>query len=73
MAEVFAGVQTGYADPTMRHASGQSETQDASAFNFAGEDPKGSLPTGTLTMVNYLERYMGITTFGISAEEEQKK
>jgi len=69
MAEVFAGVQTGYADPTMRHASGQSETQDASAFTFAGAQDAD--PTGTLTLVNYLRRYMGETTFGAEFTDDK--
>ena len=71
MAEVFAGVQTGYADPTMRKASGESETAAASSFTFAGA--QGSDPTGTLTLVNYLKRYMGETVFGIDIVEDEKK
>lgn len=69
MAEVFAGVQTGYADPTMRHASGQSETAAASSFTFAGA--QGSDPTGTLTLVNYLRRYMGETVFGAEFTDDK--
>jgi len=71
VAETFVGKQTGYADPTMRQDSGESETVDASTFEFAGESPKGTDPTGTLTLVNYLRRYMGITTYGGDLQEQK--
>ena len=71
MAETFVGKQRGYDDPTMRKASGESETVDASTFDFAGESPKGTDPTGTFTLVNYLRRYMGLTTYGGDLSEKK--
>ena len=65
------GVQAGYDDPTMRKDSGESETVDASSFDFAGESPLGTDPSGTLTLVNYLKRYMGVTTYGGELQEEK--
>jgi len=71
VAETFVGVQAGYDDPTMRQDSGESETADASSFDFAGEEPLGTDPTGTLTLVNYLGRYMGDTTYGSELQERK--